>query len=124
MSDKDIQAKVIITNCLESNQVSHIIVITSKATSNESWDELCRLYEAQDFVTKMYLKERPTTLKMKENESVTKHIHTFRSLLNQLFVASAPLSDKDSVIALMRSSLPGFATSWSLYVVRILPCKP
>ena len=31
--DKDTQAKVIITNCLELSQVSHI---TSKATSKES----------------------------------------------------------------------------------------
>jgi hypothetical protein len=90
---------------LELNQVSHII---SKATSKESWDELCCLYEAQDYVIKMYLKEWLTTLKMKEDESVTKHIHTFRSILDQLSAAGASLSDEDSVIALMRSMPPSF----------------
>lgn len=94
----DTQAKVIIINCLELNQVSHI---TSKETPKEAWEELCRLYEAQDSVTKMYLKEQLTTLKMNEQESVTKPIHTFRSLLDQLSVAGALLNDGDAVIALI-----------------------
>ena len=34
---------------------------------------------------------------------VTKHIYTFRSLLDQLSAVGAPLSDKDYVIALMQS---------------------
>ena len=70
--EKDIQARIIIRNCLELNQISHII---SKQTFKESWDELCWLYEAQDSVTQMYLKEQLTTFKMKNNDSVTKHNH-------------------------------------------------
>ena len=47
-------------------------------------------------------------LKMKENESMTKHLHTFRTLLDQLSTASSPMSDEDAVLALMRSMPPSY----------------
>lgn len=105
--DRDTQALTIITNCLEVSQVSHI---SSKESSKDAWEELIRLFEAHDSVTRMYLKERLTTLKMKENESMIKHIHTFRSLLDQLLAAGSPMSDEDSVLALMRSMPQSYRT--------------
>ena len=98
--EKDTNALTIITNCLENSQISHI---TSSTTSKEAWDELSRLFESQDSVTKMYLKEQLTILKMKDNDSMIKHIHTFRSLLDQLSAAGSPMSNEDAVLALMRS---------------------
>jgi hypothetical protein len=59
----------------------------------------------------MYLKELLTTLKMKENESMIKHIHTFRGLLDQLLAARSLLSDKDSVLALMSTVPQSYKTS-------------
>ena len=97
---KDINALAIITNCLEPNQVSHI---TSLSTSKDAWDELCRLFESHDSVTKMYLLEQLTISKMKDNDSMIKHLHTFRTLLDQLSAAGSPMSDEDNVLALMRS---------------------
>lgn len=38
----------VITNCLENNEVFHV---TSFDKSNEVWDELIRLFEAQDVMT-------------------------------------------------------------------------
>ena len=48
--DKDTIALTIITNCLDNNIVSHI---QSKLTSNEAWQELIRIFESHDAVTKM-----------------------------------------------------------------------
>jgi hypothetical protein len=103
--EKDTNALTIITNCLELNQVSHI---TSCSTAKAAWDELCRLFETQGFVTKMYLKEQLMVLKMKDHESMTKHLHTFRSLLDQLSTVGCPMNDEDSVLALMRSMPPNY----------------
>ncbi len=62
--------------------------------------KIIRLYEAKDVITKMYLRNKLQTLKMGENEFVTKHIHTFRSLLEQLFVVRSLVVDED-VLSLM-----------------------
>ena len=47
---KDTNSLAIITNCLELSQISHI---TALDTSKDAWNELCRLFESQDSVTKM-----------------------------------------------------------------------
>ena len=73
--------------------------MSSKAT----WDELCRLYEAHDSITKMYLQEQLFTLKMKSDDNMTKHLHAFRALLDQLSTTGSPMSDEDSVLSLMQS---------------------
>ena len=99
---KDTNVLAIITNCLELSQVSHIIALS---TSKEAWDELCQLFELQDSVTKMYLREQQMILKMKDNESMIRHLHTFRILLDQLSAAGSPMSDEDVVLALVRSML-------------------
>ena len=62
---------MVINNCLENYIVSHI---QSCTTSNLAWQELIKIFESQDALTKMYLKDKLHTLKMKENDNVTKHI--------------------------------------------------
>lgn len=99
---KDTNALSIITNYLELNQLSDI---TSLSASKEASNEFCRLFEAQDSVTKMYLKEQLTIVKMKDNDSMTKHLHTFRTLLDQLLAIGSPMRNEDSVLVLM-SSMP------------------
>jgi hypothetical protein len=72
--EKDALALTIITFFLENNQVYHG---SSFDKTKEAWGELTNLFEAQDAITKMYLRDKLATLKMKENESMTKHIHAF-----------------------------------------------
>ena len=98
--DKDTIALTIITNCLDNNIVSHI---QSKLTSNEAWQELIRIFESHDVVTKMYLKDNIYNLKMKEGENMVRHIHTFRSMCEQLAATDTTLSDEDAVLHLMKS---------------------
>ena len=66
------------------------------------------MFESQDAVTKMYLKDKLHTLKMKENESVTKHIHVFRSHLEQLSATGCPTQDDEAILTLMRSLPPSY----------------
>ena len=42
---------------------------------------------------------------MKDNESMTRHLHTFRTLLDQLSAAGSTMGREDAVLALMRSML-------------------
>jgi len=48
----------------------------------------------------MYLKDQLHTLKMKECEIVTKHIHMFRGLINQLFEVGSPINDEKISLSL------------------------
>ncbi len=65
-------AFIIINNCLDNNVDSHV---ESKLTSNEVWLELIQIFESKDVVTKVFLKDKLQTIKMKKGENVTKHIH-------------------------------------------------
>jgi hypothetical protein len=56
----------------------------------------------------MYLMELLTTLKMKVNENVTKHVHNFKSLLKQLFIAKNPMKDEEIMFVLMQNMPPSY----------------
>jgi hypothetical protein len=49
-----------------------------------------------------------TTLKMKVNENVTKHVHNFKSLLEQLFIAKNPMKDEEMMFTLMQNIPPSY----------------
>ncbi len=72
----------------------------SKALGHEAWLELNRLFESLDA---LFLNDKMQTLKMREGDNVTKHIHNFRSLLEELSVACAHVSNVEAIISLMRS---------------------
>jgi hypothetical protein len=73
-----------------------------------AWVELIRLFESQDLLTKMYIKDELSTLKMWESDGVTKHIHIFQSHLDQLLVASTIVPDVEVILVLMRSMPPSY----------------
>ena len=97
--DQDAIALTIINNCLENSVVSHI---QSCTTSHLAWSRLTSIFESQDVVTKMHLKDRLINLKMKDNTSIVKHIHNFRAHLEQLLATGSPLPDDEAAIMLMR----------------------
>ena len=96
--ERDSLSLTIINNCLENNVVSHI---QSCSNANQAWQELSRIFESQDAVTKMHLKDKLHTLKMKESDDVTKHVHLFRSYLENLAAAGCPIADEEAILVLM-----------------------
>ena len=75
-------------NCLENTIVSHVQFYTP---AHLAWQELINLFESHDDVTKIYTKDKVHTLKMKENESVAKHIQNVRAHLEQLFIVGSTI---------------------------------
>jgi hypothetical protein len=80
--------------------ISHI---QSCQSSHEAWVELCKLYEAKDVVITMHLKDKLQSLKIRESDSVTKHIHLFQMILKQLVSPGSLVDDDDAILSLMRS---------------------
>lgn len=86
--DKDSLSLIMINNCLENTIVSHVQFYTP---AHLAWQELINLFESHDDVTKIYTKDKVHTLKMKENESVAKHIQNVRAHLEQLFIVGSTI---------------------------------
>jgi len=73
--NKETMSLAIINNCIDNN--------ISSPTSDDAWSELTKLFESQ-YVIKMHLQNKLHTLKMRENENITKQIHVFCALIEQL----------------------------------------
>jgi len=97
---QDALTLTIINNCLENSIVSHI---QSSKTANQAWTTLINIFESQDIVTRMHMKDKLLNLKMKENSSAVKHIHNFKAHLEQLLTTGSTLEDSEAVIILMRT---------------------
>lgn len=103
--DKDALAFSIINNCLDNLIVSHIQ--HCKSASN-AWKQLCDMYETKDVVSRMYLRDKLQSLKMRETKSLTKHLHTYRSILEQLASIGSRVDKEDAIFSLMRSMPSGY----------------
>jgi len=84
--------------------ISHI---QSFQNSHEAWVELCKLYGVKDVVITMHLKDKLQSLKMRESNSVTKHIHLSQVILKQLVSLGSLVDDDDddddAILSLMRN---------------------
>jgi hypothetical protein len=54
----------------------------------------------------MYLKDKLHTLKMKESDSMKKHIHIFKAHLEHLLIVGTTILDDKIVLTLMRNMPP------------------
>ncbi len=88
--DKDAIAIQVINNCSDNNVVSNV---QSIITSHDAWQELFKMFESQDVVTKLFLKDDLQTLEMKDGEIVIKYFQFVWSSLEQLSIARAPVTD-------------------------------
>ena len=63
----------------------------------------------------MYLKDKRHTLKMKESDSVRKHISTFRAYLQQLSATGSQVHDDETILTLMsrQPNLINFAGTYN-----------
>jgi hypothetical protein len=69
--DKDTMSLAIINNYVDNN------ISSPTSTSQHAWSELTKVFESQNLVMKMQLKNKLHTLKMRENENIMKHIYVF-----------------------------------------------
>jgi uncharacterized pyridoxal phosphate-containing UPF0001 family protein len=80
LSGKIENALSIIINCLGNIIIYHL---QSCRTYHEAQEELCKLYEIVNVVIKIHFINKLQSLKMKETNSVTKHVHSFQMIFEQ-----------------------------------------
>jgi len=59
---------------------------------------ITNFYDAHDFVTKMHLKNKLPTFKIKEGIIIIKLIHSFQDLLDQFSSIGGPMFNEEVVI--------------------------
>jgi hypothetical protein len=64
---------------------------------------LTNFYDAHDPATKMYLKHKLATIKIKEGINLIKLIHFFQALLDQLSSIGGPMFNDEVFILRMKS---------------------
>jgi len=64
---------------------------------------LTNFYDAHDPVTKMYLKDKLATIKIKDGINLIKLIHSFQALLDQLSSIGGPRFNDEVFILMMKS---------------------
>jgi len=93
--DKNAIALTNITNCLENHIVPHL---QSCSTAHQAWTVWTSVFESQDVITKIHLKDMLYNFKMKENESIIKHTHNFKSCLQQILATGLTIQDDEAIL--------------------------
>jgi hypothetical protein len=72
---------------------------------------LTNFYDAHDLATKMYLKDKLATIKIKEGINLRNVFHSFQALLDQLSSIGGPMFNVKIVILMMKSMCIFIVTS-------------
>ena len=104
--------------CLEFGIVEFIKGTLAKAL----WNKLGTLYQANYLVNKLFLQKMLYNLRMKDGDSLTKHMNAFNIVVGQLLSVDIKISDEDRCIRLLCSLQDSWAVWLSQYVSMQLRC--
>jgi hypothetical protein len=94
---------------------SVLLNVSKEATAKDLWENLGKLYQSKSLVNKLFLRNKLYNLRMRDGDSVAKHLNAFNTVVTQLVSVDIKISDEDKCISLL-CYLP---ESWDSLVVAI-----
>ena len=88
--------------------VSDLVLLNvfGEPTAKNLWDKLGTLYQSKSLVNKLFLQKKLYDLRIKDVDSVKKHLNAFNTVVSQLSSVDIKISYEDKSISLL-CSLPG-----------------
>jgi hypothetical protein len=108
----DRKEKRIIWSCLLH---SVLLNVSRKATTDELWNKLRVLSQFKSLVNKLFMRKKLYNLRMKDGDSMTKHLNTFNTVVSHLLFVDIKISGEYMCISLL-FSLPNSCDSLVLAI--------
>ena len=96
----DRRARSTIRLCLAD---SVLLNVSGESTTKELWDKLGNFYQSKSLVNKLFLQKKLYHLRMEDEESVTKYLNSFNTLVSQLVSVNIMIVEEDKCITLLCS---------------------
>jgi hypothetical protein len=97
-----------------------LLNVSGENSTKKLWDKLESLYQWKSLVNKLFLKKKLYLLRMSEDNSVTKHLNAFNTIIIQLSSMYIKIIEDEKCISLLCSLLD----SWNNLLVAIGVMQP
>ena len=89
--------------------------VSEETTTKDLWGKLGKLYQSKFLVNKLFLRKKLYNLRMRDGDSMAKHLNTFNTVVSELVYVDIKISDEDKCVSLL-CYLPD---SWDSTIVAI-----
>jgi hypothetical protein len=94
------KAKALLVTAINSDLV---YLITECQKPKQIWDKLKQRFERDTIASKLFLKQKYFSMKMKDDDSIEEHLRRMKEITDQLAAIRAPIPEEEQIVAILLS---------------------